>query len=315
VNPSIRYSASTESPDWVLLVTSTIVLALNSAPDPGLIHKLWAVASAEDATVDRVLRDVPADVGGSPLPFAVIGLPTAEESALTLFVHAGAGLDVLASGSRRRIVAEGSPWFRTRLDAVTHVALGDPTQIHAPALPLAAGVVRAARLDMVFADERLTQPRTGSMSAVDVAHDGHTVLRSDLPRPRDLETLEEPAPSDGPRSLLYGYRLNGSQPFALDVPHYFGRNPKRPPAGGRVVVVQSSTKSVSATHVEIEQVGNSVIVTDLKSTNGTSLIVPGSSWQRLAAGQALVVPAGTFIDIGDGNVIEIMPGQPLAPGH
>jgi len=315
VNPSIRYSASTESPDWVLLVTSTIVLALNSAPDPGLIHKLWAVASAEDATVDRVLRDVPADVGGSPLPFAVIGLPTAEESALTLFVHAGAGLDVLASGSRRRIVAEGSPWFRTQLDAVTHVALGDPTQIHAPALPLAAGVVRAARLDMVFADERLTQPRTGSMSAVDVAHDGHTVLRSDLPRPRDLETLEEPTPSDGPRSLLYGYRLNGSQPFALDVPHYFGRNPKRPPAGGRVVVVQSSTKSVSATHVEVEQVGDSVIVTDLKSTNGTSLIVPGSSWQRLAAGQSLVVPAGTFIDIGDGNVIEIMPGQPLAPGH
>jgi hypothetical protein len=67
--------------------------------------------------------------------------------------------------------------------------------------------------------------------------------------------------------------------------------------------------------VEVEQLGDSVVVTDLKSTNGTSLIVPGSSWQRLAAGQSLVVPAGTFIDIGDGNVIEIMPGQPLAAGH
>ncbi|PSL38734.1 FHA domain-containing protein [Labedella gwakjiensis] len=315
MNPSIRYSAWTESPDWVLLVTRKIVLALNSAPDPALIHKLWAVASNDDATVDRVLRDVPADVGGVPLPFAVVGLPEDGETALTLFVHAGAGLDVLVSGVRRRIAAEGSPWFRTSLDGVTHLSLGDPAQIHAPALPLADGVVRAARLDMVFADERLTQPRTGSMSAVDVAHDGHTVLRSDLPRPRDLDEGIEPAPAHGPRSLLFGYRLNGSQPFALDVPHFFGRNPKRPPAGGRVVVVQSSTKSVSATHVEIEQLGDSVVVTDLKSTNGTSLIVPGASWQRLAAGQSLVVPAGTFIDIGDGNVIEIMPGQPLAAGH
>jgi hypothetical protein len=316
VNPSIRYSAWTDSPDWVLLVTRRIVVALNSPPDHALISRLWSTASAESATVDRVLDVVPAEVAGSPLSFAIVGMPVDDgDSAVTLFVHAGAGLDVLASGARRRVIAESGPWFRTRLEAVSHVALGDPAQIHAPALPLTEGVVRAARLDMVFADERLTQPRTGAISVAEAAHDGHTVLRSDLPRPRDLAAPEEPAVLGGPRTLMYGYRLNGSQPFALDVPHYFGRNPKLPSAGGRVVIVQSSTKSVSATHVKIEQVGDSVVVTDLKSTNGTSLIVPGSSWQRLAAGQSLVVPAGTFIDIGDGNVIEVMPGQPLEPGR
>ncbi len=316
MNPSIRYSAWTDSPEWVLLVTRRVVVALNSTPDHVLISRLWATAAAEGATVDRVLDAVPAELGGAPLPFAVIGLPVEDEDpAVTLFVHAGAGLDVLASGARRRVTADQSPWFRTRLESVSHVALGDPAQIHAPALPLAEGVVRAARLDMVFADERLTQPRTGSLSVADAAHDGHTVLRSDLPRPRDLDAPVEPAVPGGPRTLMYGYRLNGSQPYALDVPHFFGRNPKRPAAGGRVVVVQSSTKSVSATHLEVEQLGDSVVVTDLKSTNGTSLIVPGSSWQRLATGQSLVVPAGTFIDIGDGNVIEILPGQPLEPGR
>jgi hypothetical protein len=319
VNPSIRYSAWTDSPEWVLLVARRLVVALNAAPDPALISRLWSVASGENATVDRVLRDVPADVGGTPLPFAVIGLPEAENPSgpVTLFVHAGAGLDVLASGARRRVVADQGPWFRTELEAVSHVSLGDPTQLHAPSLPLAEGVVRAARLDMVFADERLTQPRTGSFTVTEAVHDGHTVLRSDLPRPREVvpPAPVEPAVAGGPRTLMFGYRLNGSQPFALDLPHFFGRNPKRPATGGRIVVLQSSTKSVSATHVQVAQVGDSVVVTDLKSTNGTSLIVPGSSWQRLAAGQSLAVPAGTFIDVGDGNVIEIMPGQPLTPGQ
>jgi pSer/pThr/pTyr-binding forkhead associated (FHA) protein len=74
--------------------------------------------------------------------------------------------------------------------------------------------------------------------------------------------------------------------------------------------VVSGSKSVSATHLEIKQVGDAIVATDLKSTNGTSVILPGKHWQRLRAGETVVVIPGTFIDIGDGNVIEILPPWP-----
>jgi pSer/pThr/pTyr-binding forkhead associated (FHA) protein len=110
---------------------------------------------------------------------------------------------------------------------------------------------------------------------------------------------------------MYGFRVNGGQAYPLDAVHYFGRNPRQPriplPDPSRLVPVVSSTKSVSATHLEIKQVGDSIVATDLKSTNGTSVNLPHKHWQRLRQGESIVVVPGTLIDIGDGNVIEILP--------
>ena len=55
------------------------------------------------------------------------------------------------------------------------------------------------------------------------------------------------------------------------------------------------------------QVGDSIVATDLKSTNGTSVNLPHKHWQRLRQGESIVVVPGTLVDIGDGNVIEILP--------
>ena len=149
-------------------------------------------------------------------------------------------------------------------------------------------------------------------------HDGETVLRRDIAPPIQDETVlrEAPLVANDPKTLLYGFRINGGQAYPLDAVHYFGRNPRQPriplPDPSRLVPVVSGSKSVSATHLEIKQIGDSIVATDLKSTNGTSVIPPQGHWRRLRQGESVVVIPGTFIDIGDGNVIEILPPWPGA---
>jgi len=73
--------------------------------------------------------------------------------------------------------------------------------------------------------------------------------------------------------------------------------------------VDSPESSISATHLEIRQVGESVVVTDLRSTNGTIVTTPGSIPRRLQPGESVVAVPGTLIDMGDGNLLEILPLQ------
>ncbi|CAN5417035.1 hypothetical protein BH10ACT4_BH10ACT4_02170 [soil metagenome] len=113
----------------------------------------------------------------------------------------------------------------------------------------------------------------------------------------------------------YRIRVNRHEPIPLDAPALIGRRPVSPriAIGGvpRLVRVPSPGREVSSTHVELRQQGASVIVTDLRSTNGTVVSIPGSSSQKLRQGESLVVSAGTVVDIGDGNTVEILPIERL----
>jgi hypothetical protein len=168
-----------------------------------------------------------------------------------------------------------------------------------------------AETETVIRPRRSVVPRLADDSLLQ--HDGETVLRPDIARPVEDETVFRQVPfvPDDPQTVMYGFRVNGGQAYPLDAVHYFGRNPRQPriplPDPSRLVPVVSSTKSVSATHLEIKQVGDSIVATDLKSTNGTSVNLPRKHWQRLRQGESIVVVPGTLIDIGDGNVIEILP--------
>jgi hypothetical protein len=144
--------------------------------------------------------------------------------------------------------------------------------------------------------------------------DGPTVVRASLPAPpleerTTVRTSVEP-PTRTPVQT-FAFRVRDGQPYPLDVVHYVGRNPKQPriplKEPVRLFSVASPTKLVSSTHLELRQQGDSVVVTDLRSTNGTSVILPGRDWQRLRADQGIAVIPGTFIDIGDGVVLEILP--------
>jgi hypothetical protein len=112
----------------------------------------------------------------------------------------------------------------------------------------------------------------------------------------------------------YGFRIGRSErTVLLDVAAYVGRAPGSPRISNgelpKLIRVQSPQGEVSGTHLEIRQLGASVIVTDLRSTNGSTVSVPGSAPRSLRQGESMVVTPGTLVDIGDGNVIEILPLQ------
>lgn len=115
----------------------------------------------------------------------------------------------------------------------------------------------------------------------------------------------------------YRFSINAGEPIALDVPVLIGRRPSMPRiATGRplrLVGVDSPSSEVSSTHLELRQHGSSVVVTDLRSTNGTIVTVPGVAALKLHQGESVVVSAGTLVDIGDDNVIEILPMPRLMP--
>jgi len=110
--------------------------------------------------------------------------------------------------------------------------------------------------------------------------------------------------------LVFGFRVGSSRTVTLDAIVYLGRRPSAPRIvrGGipRLVRVHSETNEVSSTHVELRQTGRTVVVTDMRSTNGTTVQLPGYPARRLRQGESVVVTAGTMIDIGDKNVIEIL---------
>jgi FHA domain len=108
----------------------------------------------------------------------------------------------------------------------------------------------------------------------------------------------------------HGFAVNSYAPIGLDRPAYVGRNPNPPriPDGARprLVKVPSPLGEVSSTHLELRTQGAMVIATDLRSTNGTRVRIPGTVPVRLRQNESIVVTDGTLIEIGDGNVIQIV---------
>lgn len=139
-------------------------------------------------------------------------------------------------------------------------------------------------------------------------------------RARERAVEEITARQETPAPARYRFSVNSAEPIPLDVPVLIGRDP-RPPrvvtaVMPRFVRVHSPHREVSATHVELRQDGASVIVTDMRSTNGTVITVPGMPVFTLHAGGSMVVAPGTTLDLGDENIVEIMPiGRLLARDH
>jgi hypothetical protein len=114
--------------------------------------------------------------------------------------------------------------------------------------------------------------------------------------------------SDAPERVLVGVR--GGEPVELDGPVVFGRRPASTRrSGGRsvLVTVPSPGQEVSASHVRIERAGRVVVVTDLKSRNGTTVRIEGGRARRLRPGESFSVPGAAEVEIGDGTIIDITP--------
>jgi pSer/pThr/pTyr-binding forkhead associated (FHA) protein len=135
---------------------------------------------------------------------------------------------------------------------------------------------------------------------------------SDLPEPtRDPVTVTQVPEPRRP----YRLKMADGVIVNLDLTVYLGRRPSVPRIASdrrvRLVAVPSVGKEVSATHLELRWTGDAVVATDMRSTNGSQVMVPGNLPRTLLRGESAVVTPGTLIDLGDGNVLEVLSPERL----
>jgi hypothetical protein len=134
------------------------------------------------------------------------------------------------------------------------------------------------------------------------------------PAPPEAPVLPPIPAAAKPAALtaLYSLRTAQGNVFLIDRTLYVGRAPRSPRITSGLepllVAVPSPGREVSSTHLEISQEGTTIVVRDL-SSNGTIVIPPGHAPTLLSPGQSRVVTLGTRFDIGDQNVLEILPAE------
>lgn len=131
-------------------------------------------------------------------------------------------------------------------------------------------------------------------------HDGHTVVRAQ-------PAVVAPAPRPEPARTTARAVVSTGEEIPLDRPVVLGRKPRVSRVGSgavpRLVAVPSPEQDISRSHLEIRPEGASVLVVDLGSTNGTTLLRPGQLPVRLHPNEAVLVVEGDTVDLGEGVTV------------
>ncbi|QTX04437.1 FHA domain-containing protein [Agromyces archimandritae] len=136
-----------------------------------------------------------------------------------------------------------------------------------------------------------------------------TVAAADIRRmreERERSGAPQAAPS-GPAAPVL--RLPGGGTESIGHELLIGRAPSanRVAAGRlpKLVRVGVDDPDISRTHVRLGLEGDTVVVTDLDSRNGTIVVQPGKAPVRLRGGEPTPVLVGTVIDLGGGVTLAI----------
>jgi FHA domain len=115
-----------------------------------------------------------------------------------------------------------------------------------------------------------------------------------------------PDPVIVPRPLLGVLRLSTGDVLTLDRDMVLGRNPPADLAGingedrPQVVRLPSEDGVISRTHLRVTLTGWHVLVTDLNSTNGTKVTMPGRDPEPLPPGVPVPIRPGTVVALAEG---------------
>jgi hypothetical protein len=137
-----------------------------------------------------------------------------------------------------------------------------------------------------------------------------TVVASDLAKLRAQRRAGRgrAVESAAPAATFYLELSTGGRE-QLDQPLVIGRAPSATAlAGGkipRLVTMTTPNQDISRTHAQISVEGGTVVVTDLHSSNGTIVTLPGRAAQKLREGETTPVIPGTIIDLGDGATLTV----------
>ena len=155
-----------------------------------------------------------------------------------------------------------------------------------------------------------------STGDLDGDHDGMTVASIDIRRLREERAARAAAatPANGTPGA------SGAAPISIRLPDgslepigqevVLGRAPSVSKVSGgripRLVTIGLGDPDISRSHVRLALEGDTVVVTDLHSRNGTHVAQPGKTPVKLRAGEPTPVLAGTVVDFGGGWTIQVV---------
>jgi hypothetical protein len=73
----------------------------------------------------------------------------------------------------------------------------------------------------------------------------------------------------------------------------------------KLITVGSADQDISRNHVQFAVEGDTVVVTDLHSRNGTLIVLPGKPPMKLRQGEPTSVIVGTVVDLGGGVTMTV----------
>lgn len=295
---------------WRYVIAMNWVAAVPASTDPAVVHALLRLREDATTTLERVVGAVPLGGEHAVEDFAAVELVAVPSSAsgadttASVIVRGRASVDVFGPGGSRRHESRGiRPWLLADFREVTALSfsVADAAAIAASELP-PPGASASVDGDGQWAEQGGAQ-QGAALSG----------RRLDLVLGVPDETGEQAGGAqllpDGLQAAAPHRMRVAGEVFTLDVESYIGRRPRSTPlthSTARLVTVPSPAQEVSATHALVSQHNGDVVVTDLKSTNGTLVELPDGSQLRLRAMVATVIPPGSRILLGDGVVVELL---------
>lgn len=298
-----------------------------SAPDDESAGSETADDAAGSETADDDADVAPQDtmVGTQELASSIDDEPAAEKPAETaplptedLSTRGDAPTDTMVPedvAAARGGTADEGPWDpgHDQPDVTATIVPDDQPDLGATVVPPPAPVAVPGAGLAAFPPPAPTPPAPAS--GLDIGdHDGSTISIAEARRLRAANTTPD-APTEvipvvpGEDGASARVRLSTGQVVDLDRPVIIGRKPRSTRASGstmpHLIAVDSPESDISRNHLEVRPEGDSVVVIDLHTTNGSTLLRPGSDPVRLHPGEQTLVLGGDVIDVGDGVTVLI----------
>ena len=141
-------------------------------------------------------------------------------------------------------------------------------------------------------------PASGVPGPPPSRRDVQTVQRSGASQWGGAGQSQWGVPVTPPRTQLLWLIFDSGQRELIDMPVTLGRAPAAV-EGSRAVVVPDATMSLSRTHMRLGPTATGAWIEDSFSANGTQIRTPDGRVMELTGGQAVEVPAGTEVIMGD----------------
>ncbi len=146
-----------------------------------------------------------------------------------------------------------------------------------------------------------------------------TIIRLVEPAPPQARAVPAVTAAEPESSVRWSVRVRGtSTTVELDRPVDIGRHPglsriDEHPAPRRIVL-PAAQGEVSARHARVEQIGETLVVHDLGSTNGVVVHWATGATRRLRRGESIAVLGDAVIALADGVELEFVHEQASIDG-